>query len=277
VVEAYRKIRNVLRVLVANLYDFDPGSDAVPASRMLEIDRWAMARYAEVASKIVAAYRDYDYPLVYQAANAFITVDLSAFYVDVTKDRMYTFGAKSEARRSGQTAMFLIVEGVAKLLAPILPFTTDELWRALPGTREESVHVAVFPDDLDRWRDEALLAEWAELSSVRDLVNVALEERRKDKTIKSNLSARVHLGASGEQLKLLSAHADGLPALFGVSQVELLASDGATSVRVEKAEGVKCERCWRYVASVSETPEFKGVCDRCVDALGGESRAVAAS
>ena len=133
VVEAYRKFRNVLRVLMANLYDFDPATDAVPREHMLEIDRWAMARYAAVATKIVDAYDEYDYPTVYQAANAFITVDLSAFYVDVTKDRMYTLGAKSEARRSGQTAMFLIVDGLARLLAPILPFTMDEVWRNLPG------------------------------------------------------------------------------------------------------------------------------------------------
>ena len=143
-VEAYRKIRNVLRVLVANLYDFDPADESVPVARMEEIDRWLLARYAECATRIVKAYDDYDYPTVFQTANQFITVDVSAFYVDVTKDRMYTFGASSEARRSGQTAMFIVVDGLARLLAPILSVTMDELWRGLPGpARAVGAHGAV--------------------------------------------------------------------------------------------------------------------------------------
>jgi isoleucyl-tRNA synthetase len=268
VVEAYRKIRNVLRILAANLYDFDPKVDSVPRERMLEIDRWAMAKYAEVAATIIAAFEDYDYPAVYQAANQFITVDLSAFYVDVTKDRMYTFGAKSEARRSGQTAMYLIADGLARLLAPILPFTMDELWRNLPGGREPSVHLALFPSALESWRDDELLTRWAELSGVRDHVNVALEEKRQDKTIKSNLSARVKIGATGDLKRSLESYLEELPSLFGVSQVVVEeANTSEPRVVVEKADGVKCERCWRFVPSVSEAGEFKGLCERCVDAL----------
>ena len=127
-VEAYRKIRNVIRVLVANLYDFDPKDDVVPKARMLEVDRWALAKYADAAERIVKAYDHYDYPGIFQAVSQLITVDLSAFYIDVTKDRMYTFGPKSEARCSGQTAMYIIVDGLARLLAPILSVTMDELW-----------------------------------------------------------------------------------------------------------------------------------------------------
>jgi isoleucyl-tRNA synthetase len=205
---------------------------------------------------------------VYQAANQFITVDLSAFYVDVTKDRMYTFGAKSEARRSGQTAMYLIADGLSRLLAPILPFTMDELWRNLPGTRDGSVHLTLFPSGLEAWRDEELLLRWAELSAVRDRVNGALEEKRQDKTIKSNLSARVTLGATGDLKRSLDSYGDELPALFGVSQVVVQeANTTEPRVLVEKADGVKCERCWRYVPAVSESAEFKGLCERCVDAL----------
>jgi isoleucyl-tRNA synthetase len=268
VVEAYRKIRNVLRVLVANLYDFDAKTDMVARARMLEIDRWAMARYSAVAAKIVQAYENYDYPAVYQAANALITVDLSAFYVDVTKDRMYTFGAKSEARRSGQTAMYLIADGLARLLAPILPFTMDELWRNLPSEREASVHLTVFPSEFSIWQDQELLDRWMQLITVRDQVNVALEERRKDKTITSNLSARVRVVASGDTARLLVRYRDELPALFGVSDVVFSeAAEGDVQVLVEKADGIKCERCWRYVPSVNQTPEFKGLCERCVDAL----------
>jgi isoleucyl-tRNA synthetase len=270
VVEAYRKFRNVLRVLLANLYDFDPDTDAVAHGRMLDVDRWAMAKYANVASKVVTAFDDYDYPDVYQAANQFITVDLSAFYVDITKDRMYTFGARSHARRSGQTAMYLIVDGLARLLAPILPFTMDEVWRSLPGDREPSVHLAVFPSDLNRWQDDARLDRWAQLSVVRNAVNAALEEKRQQKVITSSLSARVGVAATGALAQLLAEMRDELPTLFGVSQVELdqshtEAAEHSTGVRVrvERAEGVKCERCWRFVPAVTG----EGICDRCVEAL----------
>ncbi len=266
-VESYRKFRNVIRVLVANLYDFDPTDDVVPKAKMLEIDRWVLARYADAAEKIVKAYDDYDYPAIFQLVNQLITVDLSAFYVDVTKDRMYTFGAKSDARRSGQTAMYIIVDGLARLLAPILSVTMDELWRLLPGEREESVHMALFPTGLDQWQDAALLERWAELARIRDRVNMELEAKRKDKTIAANLSARVRIGADGETARVLDDYRDFLPTLFGVSAVELTApgSEGV-AVTVERATGTKCERCWRYVAAVSEG-EGGGLCPRCVEAL----------
>jgi isoleucyl-tRNA synthetase len=221
-----------------------------------------------VATRILAAFEDYDYPGVYHAASQFITVDLSAFYVDVTKDRMYTFGAKSEARRSGQTAMFLIADGLSRLLAPILPFTMDELWRNLPGERASSVHLSTFPRELTSWADDALLTRWEQLAAMRNLVNAALEARRQDKTIKSNLSARVTIAASGDQAHLLAHYRDELPALFGVSQVEVQATTASEpDVRVDKADGVKCERCWRIVPAVNENPEFRGLCERCVGAL----------
>jgi isoleucyl-tRNA synthetase len=268
-IEAYRKIRNVLRVLMGNLYDFDPKDDSVAKEKMLEIDRWALAKYGEAAERMIAAYDEYDYPGVFHAANHLITVDLSAFYVDVTKDRMYTFGAKSEARRSGQTAMFLIVDGLARLLAPILSVTMDEVWRALPGDRETSVHMALFPTELERWTDAPLLERWTALGAVRNDVNLQLEQKRQEKVITGNLSAQVTLTASGEMTALLEDYRDFLPTLFGVSSVEVAratATDGA-QVRVDKAGGVKCERCWRYVPEVSQSPEQSGICSRCVEAL----------
>jgi isoleucyl-tRNA synthetase len=200
-----------------------------------------------------------------------ITVDLSAFYVDVTKDRMYTFGAKSEARRSGQTAMFIVVDGLARLLAPVLSVTMDELWRMLPGDREESVHMALFPRDVEQWQDAALLERWSALASVRDQVNLRLEEKRKDKTIAANLSARVVIEAGDEAARLLNAYREFLPTLFGVSEVDLKTSRPqdlkASAVVVERAGGTKCDRCWRYVPSVSDTADRHGLCPRCVDAL----------
>ena len=274
-VEAYRKIRNVIRVLVANLYDFDPAKDAVAVDRLLEIDRWALAKYADCSDRIVAAYEDYDYPAIFQAANTFVTVDLSAFYVDVTKDRMYTLGAASEARRSGQTAMFTIVDGLARLLAPILSVTMDELWRALPGARPPSVHLALFPmgEELQPFRDPGLLERWARLGAVRDEVNLALEQKRQEQVVKANLSAQVRVEAAGEDAALLEAYREFLPTLFGVSGVVLapladVSADGPSRrIEVSRADGVKCERCWRYVAAVSEAEATKGLCPRCVEAL----------
>ena len=272
-VEAYRKIRNVIRVLVANLYDFDPKDDVVPKARMLEVDRWALAKYADAAERIVKAYDHYDYPGIFQAVSQLITVDLSAFYIDVTKDRMYTFGPKSEARRSGQTAMYIIVDGLARLLAPTLSVTMDELWRMLPGEREASVHMALFPAGLDQWQDAALVERWAALAAVRDQVNLQLEEKRKDKTIAANLSAQVKLAAGGDAAVALHDYADFLPTLFGVSAVEVSAApveaglQTRLEVAVERATGTKCERCWRYVAEVSQDGDRAGLCPRCVDAL----------
>ena len=281
VVEAYRKFRNVLRVLLGNLFDFDPHADAVPLSRMLEIDRWVLARYGDVVARILKAYEQYDYPTIYQVVNAFITVDLSAFYVDITKDRMYTLGAKSEARRSGQTAMFLIVDGLARLLAPILPFMTEEVWRNMPGQREPSVHLAVFPSDVDKWQNDALLQQWKHLRSVRDDVNVELENARQAKTINSNLSARLDLEFDANDFALLTRYRDFLPTLFGVSDVHVVPIQGSAAFvgeggkppmppsisRVRKADGVKCDRCWRYVPLIRTDPEWAGICDRCVGAL----------
>jgi isoleucyl-tRNA synthetase len=179
---------------------------------------------------------------------------------------MYTLGAKSEARRSGQTAMYTIVDGLARLLAPILSVTMDELWRMLPGAREESVHMALFPQQLDQWKDDALLERWSKLADVRNQVNLQLEEKRKDKTIAANLSARVVIEAEGDTAKLLSDYEDFLPTLFGVSEVELK-PEGGPHVVVERATGTKCERCWRYVDAVSTEPDRAGLCSRCVEAL----------
>ena len=199
-------------------------------------------------------------------------MDLSAFYVDITKDRMYTLGARSAARRSGQTAMFLIVDGLARLLAPVLAFTMDEVWRNLPGERAESVHLTRFPSELDEWTDDHLLDRWTQLGSVRDAVNAALEEKRQQKLITSNLSARVGLSASGALAQLLGEYRSELPTLLGVSQVDLDQGFTATAeetvqVRVERADGVKCDRCWRFVPLVTA----EGICERCAEALA-ESR-----
>jgi isoleucyl-tRNA synthetase len=271
VVEAYRKIRNTMRYLLANLYDFDPSVDLVDRTELEEVDRYILARYADVALRIVAAYEAYDYGTIFQALNTFTTVDLSAFYADVSKDRMYTFAARSPQRRSAQTAMFMMADGLARLMAPILSFTSDEVWRFLPGAREESVHIAVFPSGavLVPLVDRELIERWSQLIAVRDRVLAEIEPLRKNKQIGSSLQAKVVISAPPAALALLRRHADDLPMLFIVSEVEL--REGAElQVRIERAGGVKCERCWRYLDKVSSDPAWAGLCDRCERALSSE-------
>jgi len=271
-IEAYRKIRNTIRILAANLYDFDPAKDIVALDRMEEIDRYILARFAETAQKVRPAYERYQFQTIFQAINQLVTVDLSAFYVDVTKDRMYTHGAASRTRRSGQTAMYLLLDGLTRLMAPILPFTADEMWRSMPGARSESVHLELFTD-ADAYASKDLLERWARLLAVRDTVNAALEAQRQAKVIGNALSARVTLTASGPVAALLRQYELDLPTLFIVSDLTLVtsATDGAdaVTVAVEKAPGTKCERCWRFVPAVATDDAHAGLCDRCVDALFG--------
>jgi isoleucyl-tRNA synthetase len=272
--EAYRKIRNTLRYLVANLYDFDPRTALVDPDELEEVDRYILSRYGEVAERLLKAYDAYDYSAIFQAVNAFATVDLSAFYADVSKDRLYTYAAASPERRSAQTAMFLVADGLTRLIAPILSFTADELWRFLPGTREESVHLALFPlrEDLDRYSASELADRWRRLVGVRERVLAQIEPLRKNKQIGSSLQARVILTAAGDDLALLERQAADLPMLFIVSEVELRAhedgqSEAGIGVVIERARGVKCERCWRYVDKVSTDPAWAGLCERCQEAL----------
>jgi isoleucyl-tRNA synthetase len=276
VVEAYRKLRNTLRYLLANLYDFDPIADRVPYQQLEEVDRFILARYAQLAEHMLDGYEAYDYSTICQALNAFTTVDLSAFYADVTKDRVYTFAARSRERRSAQTTMYIIADGLTRLLAPILSFTTDELWRYLPGTREESVHLALFPvkADLSALRDPELVERWTRLMAIRGRVLAEIEPLRSSKQIGSSLQAKVILSADPVELRFLQQHAHHLPMLFIVSEVELRPANEAVTdvatgpgVTIERAGGTKCERCWRYVNKVSSEPAWAGLCERCQDAL----------
>jgi len=270
VVDTYRKLRNTCRILVANLYDFDPAIDSVPLDRLDAIDRYVLARFAAAAKRILTAYDAYDFSTGSQALSMLATVDLSAFYVDVTKDRMYTLGSRSHERRSTQTAMFTICDGLARLIAPVLPVTADDLWRHMPGPRSASIHLEDFPK-VDHLLAPELVADWDRLMEVRDTVNAALEEKRKDKVIGNSLGASVTLTATGPIAALLERYRDHLPMLFIVSDLTLNLGEaaGADSVRVDvgKARGVKCGRCWRFVPSVRTEPDWSGICDRCVEAL----------
>jgi isoleucyl-tRNA synthetase len=269
-VEAYRKIRNTFRYLLATLADFDPGRHQLARERLQEVDRFALARYATLAAGIRKAYDAYDFQSVFQAINEFMTVDLSAFYLDVSKDRLYTFAADAPERRSAQTAQYVMADGLTRLVAPILSITADEIWRHLPGSREASVHLSVFPADTETWRDDGLVERWSRLLEIRSVVNGALEESRQQKAIGTALQARVSVAASGEDMSLLERHAADLPMLFLTSTVALERRDaGDVSVTVTRADGQKCPRCWRYVTETATDGEMTGLCMRCVNAVGG--------
>jgi isoleucyl-tRNA synthetase len=281
VVEAYLKLRNTLRILVANLYDFKPETDALPLNELEELDRFALARYAEVAARVLHAYDAYDFPVVPQAINSLITADISAFYVDVSKDRLYTLAPNSRGRRSAQTALYIMADGLARLIAPILPMTADELWRFLPGTRDDSVHLSDFPTGLEALLDAELTGRWQRLMQVRDAVNVEIEGLRKAKVVGKSLEVRVELRAAGDLAALLRRHRDDLPTLFIASEV--VVSDapaggeaGAVyresdtsfaTIVVSRAGGVRCDRCWRYVPEVSRGEASQGLCPRCEASL----------
>jgi isoleucyl-tRNA synthetase len=276
VVEAYRKIRNTLRYLVANLYDFDPAADQIGSGDLEEVDRFILARYGEMGQRLLRAYEEYDYQTIFQAINSFATLDLSAFYADVSKDRLYTFAARSRERRAAQTAMYIMADGLARLMAPILSFTADEVWRFLPQVagRDDSVHLALFPTaaELSGISEEPLLERWAPLMDLRQAVLAEIEPLRKNKRIGSSLEAKVVIEAPAAELQFLQGYCRDLPMLFIVSEVELRpsASDGPRRITIERASGVKCERCWRYVPAVSSEPEWEGVCPRCREALSEE-------
>jgi isoleucyl-tRNA synthetase len=273
VVEAYRKLRNTLRYLVSNLYDFDPAAHLVQEAELLDVDRYALARFAAAGLRMREGYDQYEFASVFQAVNTLATVDLSAFYFDVSKDRMYTFGANSKGRRSGQTAMYLIADGLVRLLAPLLPVTADELWRALPGARDDSVHLAEFPATLASNVDQALVDRWERLIRVREAVLPAIEAQRQQKVLGQSLEAHVTLTAPDETYELLDAHRDELPMLFIVSKVSLeKAPEGSElAVTVTRVEGQKCPRCWRYVDTTSSDQAFAGLCGRCVEAVTAQA------
>jgi isoleucyl-tRNA synthetase len=266
-VDAYRKLRNTARYALGNLSDFDPDRDLVQHHELMEVDRWALATSNEVARKVVEAYRRFDYTTVYHTLYNYATVTLSAVYFDILKDRLYTLAPKSIGRRSAQTALFQIVEAFARLVAPILVFTADEIWEHLPGERGASVHLAEFPAVEDSQDDRRLLETWEKLFEVRSEVQKALEEKRNDKVIGASLEAKVTLRAGGETLALMRAYEDQLASIMIVSQVtieEATSGDGELRVEASHADGSKCERCWNWSVTVGQDPRYPTLDARCV-------------
>ena len=274
VVDAYRKFRNTLRYALGNLDGFDPVKDSVGESEMLEIDRWALGNLDDVTAKAIAGYETYDFQAAYGAIYNFCTVTLSARYFDIIKDRLYILAPRSVKRRSAQTALYRIAADLSRLLAPILAFTADEAWENLPGRTVASVHIAEFPEAAGV-ADSVLTSNWERLFAIRDEVLKALEEARNDKSIGSSLEAKVVLTTDAETTRFLLDYFTDLRYIFIVSQVEVHEGD-SFAVRIDKADGHKCERCWNYSIRVGEFDNYPTVCERCIEALTELEKAAAA-
>jgi isoleucyl-tRNA synthetase len=277
VAENYRKVRNTFRYILGNLNGFEPSRDLLKFDELEPIDQYMLLRAAKFAEEVRGWYDQMLFHRIYQRLNEFVVVDLSATYFSIIRDRLYTFPKSSRERKSAQTAIWRIGEALARLVAPMLSFTADEVWQYLPKmlSRPESVHLAMFPNTHDitgEVRDTSktgsIETDWDQLFKVREHVLKSLEVLRQNKTINDSLEAHVSLTAGGANFDLLERYAKHLPALFVVSTVELKRGEGdATVAEASRAAGQKCERCWNYSIHVGEDPKYPTVCERCSAAL----------
>ena len=297
--ELYKKLRNTFRFLLGNLHGFDPARDRVPESELLPLDRYMLARTRELTEKILGWYEAFEFHRVYQAVNEFAIVDLSAFYLDALKDRMYTFAPSSQARRSAQTVLWQITEALVRLVAPILTFTADEIWEQLPPVagREISVHLARFPKPEEILSEDPapLLRFWLPLFELRDAALVRLEEERKNGRIGKGLEAGLNITAWGDYLAPMVRFSDALKEFFNVSEVHVIDTTktempkeygiprprggygaavddfretlGAFEVEAVPASGQKCARCWNFMPDTADYGIWHDVCGRCRSAL----------
>jgi isoleucyl-tRNA synthetase len=275
--EAYRKIRNTCRFLLGNLYDFDPAKDRANDDQLLEIDRWAMMRLQKLVQKVTGSYRDYEYHVVYHAIHGFCTIDMSSLYLDIIKDRLYTMPAASNERRAAQTVMYETLSVLVRLLVPVLSFTTEEIWRHMPGDRGGlvSVQLADMPEANEKYIDDELEQKWERLLAVRGEVTKVLEAARRDKVIGNSLEAAVDLFAGKDLYIFLENLMVDLANVFIVSQVTLAKLEYAPAtaqgsdtmpelgILVRPAGGEKCERCWMYNEGVGADAEHQTLCPRC--------------
>ncbi len=277
--EAYRRIRNTSRFLLGNLNDFDPQKDMVAYKDMQPIDRYALHSLQGLIEKARKAYDAFEFHVIYHALFNFCTLDLSAFYLDILKDRLYTSPSADPARRSAQTALYLIADALARLMAPIMVFTAEEIWQSLPDGqgRQQSIHLAALPQVDEALRDEALARQWRDIKLVRAEVTKALETARAEKSIGHSLDAAVTVGLADGYFEKLAPYESDLRSILIVSQARLHRgllegvsqnpdAEGIT-VKVEPASGDKCDRCWVYDPTVGENSDHPTICNRCYSSL----------
>ncbi|MDN5322291.1 MAG: isoleucyl-tRNA synthetase [Clostridia bacterium] len=283
VTESYRKIRNTFRYMLGNIYDFDYSQDKVAYDQINELDKWALLKLAKLVNRVTKAYDDYEFHVVYHAVHNFCTVDMSAFYLDVIKDRLYTSKPDSKERRAAQTVIYEICTALVKILTPILAFTTEEVWNHLPQeNKEASVQLAGWPEFDKSFLDPVLEAKWDRILDIREEVTKQLEEARRKKVIGHSLNASVQIFAAKELYEFLKTVEKDLAGIFIVSKVVLtpvsdeqnLAKDVYKSekieglaIKIEQAPGKKCERCWTFTEDVGHDVEHPTLCSRCVSVL----------
>ncbi|MFQ5458462.1 MAG: class I tRNA ligase family protein, partial [Myxococcota bacterium] len=275
--EAYRKIRNTCRFILGNLADFDPAKDSVPCDRMGGLDRWILHRLAALTARVRRAYGEYEFHVVFHALNQFCTVDLSSFYLDILKDRLYCDSADGAARRAGQTAMYEVLKALTSLMAPVLAFTAEDIWDHLPGEKAASVHLTRLPEPEKAWVNDALADEYDRLLRIRGEAARAIEAARNDKRIGGSAEAGLDIMLPESERALVERHLadEDLSALFLVSEVALVNSAGADAyqseeipglaITVRKAGGEKCARCWLWRPDVGAGAP--GACARCAKVL----------
>jgi isoleucyl-tRNA synthetase len=275
VVDSYRRIRNTLRFLLANTSDFDPEKNAVPLDRMLEIDRWLLARTAQFQHEVLAHYEVYEFHPVVAKLQVFCSEDLGAFYLDVLKDRLYTTAPDSLARRSAQTALWHVTHAMLRWMAPFLSFTAEEAWKVFAPRARGSIFVETF-SDVSQWAGDELLAKWARIRAIRDAANKEMEALRTLGKIGSSLQAKLSIGADAADHALLASLGADLRFVTITSEA-LLTQAAELEVSVAPSTATKCDRCWHYREDVGLDPAHPTICGRCVSNLfgTGETRTVA--
>ncbi len=274
--EIYRKIRNTARFILGNISDFDPDKNMVREDELEEIDKWALGKLDKLIAETRRGYDSYEYHTIFHGVHNFCVLDMSNFYLDVLKDRLYVEPAASKSRRAAQTVMYKILDALTLLITPILAFTSDEIWKAMPHDKTRNP-LSPMLNDMPQASGvhSDVMAKWDKIHAVRNDVNKALEEARNAKIIGKSLEAKVTLCAEGELADFLNACIDFLPASFIVSQVEIDGSEGeftgdveGLSITVSKAAGEKCARCWSYSETVGKNEKYPDICARCAEILG---------
>lgn len=282
--EAYRKIRNTARFMLGNLYDFDPNTDEVGEDKLLPIDKWALNALNELNRRAIKGYDNFEFHQVYHAIHNFCVVDMSNFYLDVAKDRLYVENAASVSRRAAQTTMYRILDTLVRLISPILAYTSDEIWNYMPHKAQDNTENIVFNDmykPADAVQDQAFMDKWDKIHTLRNDVQKALEESRKNKIIGKALEAKVELFCSEEVYDFVNSVKQELKAVFIVSEVEITRGNKGqfkaesfpgVFMTVSKASGDKCERCWSHSDTVGKNPEHPTLCKRCVEIITAGER-----
>ena len=273
IAEVYRKIRNTARFILGNISDYNP-ENPVKYDDLLEIDKWALTRLNKLVRECTKNYDKYDFHIVYHDINQFCVTDMSNFYLDIIKDRLYSSKANSIERRAAQTTMYEILNTLVKMLAPLLCYTAEEIWKYMPHSKDEqveSVMLTYFPEEKIEYENKELVEKWEKILKLKELVAKDLETARANKVIGHSLNAKITLYADDEEYNFIKENLEILKTVFIVSDLQidknLRKNEEKIGVKVDVAEGEKCERCWMYSTTVGEDKENPTICHRCSEVI----------